>query len=116
MGVDINIEREPPLTQTEWIEAVTSLIGLRLDDSDISGSNPFSETTIHIRGKNTDVSVYFTETKSWEKAIYFYRDFGSFSYTRDWDNESSSIRKAAVALAKKLNAKLTVDGEDLGLP
>lgn len=80
MAYAIHMEREPEIKLEEWIEAVNSTEGCRINNEGVSAINPNTGEEIHISGNEGDVEVLF-QTKgflgfgkktSWEMCITFF--------------------------------------------
>jgi len=117
MGYSLHIEREKPITEAEWREAVSSIDGIKIDDSPIKAINPGTRASINVSANKNDVSVRFGKKgffgferkQSWEKCIFFVNGAGSFHATNDIESENNLVHRAAASIAKKLSAKIVGD-------
>tara|TARA_R110002111_G_C5799763_1_gene355146 strand:+ start:32 stop:382 length:351 start_codon:yes stop_codon:yes gene_type:complete len=116
MSVEITIERDIPITEDEWKEAVGKIDSLKLDESDQVGFNPMTKEKIVIKGSDTNVAVYIPSEKEWIRMLSFYGGSGSLPYSPAWENPDDPVRKGVIELASILNAKLYGEGEPLNLP
>ena len=114
MAYSIYIEKEEPITLTDWSNAVGSIECLKIDSSDIEGRNPTTGEVMKIKGAEGDVSIYDEDAKMWCKIMSFSEGSICFKAPRDWDSiPVSPLRKAAVLLAVALGARVVgEEGEE----
>lgn len=117
MAYAIHMEREPEIKLEEWIEAVNSTEGCRINNEGVSAINPNTGEEIHISGNEGDVEVLF-QTKcflgfgkknSWEMCITFFEGRASFKATEDIESTENPVRVVISKLARKLSAKVVGD-------
>jgi hypothetical protein len=114
MGYGLHIERRTsdgttlPITLEEWLEAVEATPGIRLADGPLQLRNPMTGEIITVQNAGGDVEVYFQD--EWVR-VFFWTPAGlaSFRATAETEHPDSEIRRAARALAKKLDADVVGD-------
>lgn len=102
---------------SDWIEAVTSTKGARLNSSGVTAVNPDTGEEIMITGNEGDVEVLFNtggflgfgKSSSWEVCINFVEGKASFNATENIESAGNPVRIVASVLAKKLSAQIVGD-------
>jgi len=108
MGYDIHIERDPPVTLTEWKSAVAATNGVRLDSSGARTTNPHTGEVISMRGADGDAQVFLDG--EWLPWFRWQADGGvTFPASSGWEDSGNPIRTLARSLACRLNATLVGD-------
>jgi hypothetical protein len=112
MSREIHIDRDPPLSLSEWKAAVDATENVRLDRTDASVKNPKTGDVISIAGVDGDAHV--NVGGSWHPCFRWhsvgsvaFRDPAGFTELED------PILRIAKELALRLNARLVGDeGEE----
>ena len=108
MAYELHIERNSSITIKEWLKAVETTEGVRLDASDFVTINPLSGKEIRIPGSPETAALWFSEFEEWIKVFRFRNGRISFK-ANDWGNQKSPLRDKAFELAQKLNAEIIGD-------
>lgn len=119
MGYGLHIERRTsdgtklPITLDEWLEAVEATPGIRLADGPLQLRNPQTSEIITVENAGGDVDVYLEGENTWVR-VFFWTPIGraSFRATKETEHPDSEIRRAARALAKKLDADIVGDEDE----
>ncbi len=114
MGYEVHIKRDDGLAIgfDEWCAAVARTGGMRLASGGTLAVNPETGEKITIPGRDGDVEVYFQEDDAWSPCLWWFSGRISFRPPSDFSSPDSRFRRALVALAKQLGARLVGgDGE-----
>ena len=122
MAYTLHIERNPTISLEEWREAISSIEGVKIDNSDFEVVNPKTGEVISMgTSKGGDVAILFEskgflgfgKNQTWEKCISFENGKGSFNAKGDIESSSNLLHRAAAEIAAKLAAKIIGDeGEE----
>ena len=117
MAYALHIKRDSPILLSEWQDAISSIDGVKIDNSDIEAKNPNTGELITISANEGDVLVLFKSKGflglfnkfSWEHAISFSNGRASFKATEDIDSIDNPVHKAVAKISAKLNAQIIGD-------
>ncbi|EMI24358.1 hypothetical protein [Rhodopirellula europaea] len=111
MGYEIHIQRgdDSAITLQEWCDAVDAADGVRLSTEDVVARNPATGEEIRIGRRDGDAQVYFSDDDAWVSCLHFSQGRISFRPGNDFDDKDSPFRRALVAIAAHLDAKLVGD-------
>jgi len=122
MAYALHIERDPTISLEEWREVISSIDGIKIDNSEFEAINPKTGQVISIgSSKGGDVAILFEskgflgfgKNQTWEKCISFVNGKGSFNAKGDIENSSNPLHRAVAEIAAKLSAKIIGDeGEE----
>ena len=113
----LHINREKPISLSEWKEAVSRTQGVRLEADGVNAINPKTGETISIAGNPGDVAVLFSTKKwlglgkeeQWQICIRFFEGRATFKATEDIESPKNPVHVAAATLAKELGAQINGD-------
>ena len=108
MAYELHIERSHPIKVDEWLAAVETIDGVKIDGSDSVVTNPHTGKEVRIPGSPETAALWFSEFGEWIKVFYFRRGRIIFN-ANNWDNPKSPVREKAFELARKLNAEIIGD-------
>lgn len=108
MAYELHIKRSSSITVEEWLKAVETTDGVKIDESDSVATNPITGEKICVPSLPHTVALWLPEQEEWFKVFWFRQGRISFK-ADDWDNTSSPVRDTAVKLAQKLNAEIIGD-------
>ena len=116
MAYLIHIERHDkagnrvPIAESEWVEAVSALDGVRLASSDMTAANSLSGENIVIGSDGPDAELHDAQQGAWLPVFrWSKRGLVSFKATPDFNEATSSVRIVAIELARSLSAELVGD-------
>jgi len=119
MAYYLHIERdeEKPIAFCEWQAAVYATEHLRMFASAVhTGINPQTGEVLSMRANEGDVEVYFPESGEWTSVFRWREESAVFAPRVDSIDVTHPTWKAAVSLAKILNARIRGDdGEEYDL-
>ncbi|MCG8613289.1 MAG: hypothetical protein MI864_22490 [Pseudomonadales bacterium] len=108
MSYDLHITRDDEIPLDEWIAAVDSTEGVRINNEDIVMTNPQSGQEIRLVCAPGAAEVYFREQSCWHR-VFSFSGNASFRAPSDWEDPSSPIRQVTFKLARLLGASVTGD-------
>lgn len=106
MAYQLHIERNPPISLNEWLDAIRGQASLKEDESVIMSMNPNTGEKILIPGRPGDVSVFIAN--KWIKTFNWRRDHVSFNAPRDMSLADPTMA-TAFRLATTLSAIIRGD-------
>jgi hypothetical protein len=123
MAYELLIWRSENISEDEWIAAVSAVNNVRIDESSNVAKNPKTGEVIEIQGMPTDASVKFKNggflglgvKETW---VHYFRfstkhGFAIFPYSSELDSSDNPVRIVASDLAKKLNAKIIGEEDEI---
>lgn len=114
MAYDLHIEREKPISLSEWRAAVSATDGVRLLTAQAHTiTNPKTGEVVSIRARDGDAEVFFPADKKWYP-VFRWRD-GSAGFTPRFQpgDKSHPVWAASVSLARHLGATIRGDGGEV---
>jgi hypothetical protein len=103
MSYDFQIRRDEGISIEEWKRAVSSIPGLRLDDSPMTPRNPLTGETATIYGRDGDVAVLLDS--EWVKVFHYFE--GRVRFKGGLDDRDNPVATAALTLARILSARIS---------
>jgi hypothetical protein len=110
MAYRLHIERDPPLSLDEWLDAIRGQASLKEDENAVTSVNPVTGERISIPGRPGDVSVLVGG--EWIKTFSWNRGHASFNAPRNISAVDPTMA-AAVHLAMTLSAVVRGDEGDV---
>jgi hypothetical protein len=117
MAYMISITRNPQMaeggaciTLDEWVEAVSSLEGVRLAAGDYSVTLPETGQTFTLRNNGGDAEMLLPHAGVWQRVFRWDDDGVTFVMTQDFSDARCHLRSVARHLAEALQA--SVCGEE----
>jgi hypothetical protein len=123
MAYCLHIERdEQQISLEEWVTAVSSTEGARLQRNDTVAVNPVTDERIVLRHREGDVEIEHPEQaqrkecgtmSNWISAIGFYNGRGTFRAGPAVDDPDCPVRRVARDIARALDARIVGDEGEL---
>lgn len=118
MAYELHIRRQDrELSLEEWCSAVSASESVRLTNEDAVAVNPTTGEEIRIPSAKGDAEVlfvrprflWFGQQRSWELSFRFSHGRATFRATKNIESPKDAVHRAAVHLARALDATIVGD-------
>ena len=109
MGYSIYIERDSPISLSDWCAAVQQTAGVRLANGNHEVTDRKTGKIIRHRNPGGDAEMLFPAGASWHRVFYWSSGRILFKASPDFLEPGSDIRRVAAELARAVGASLVGD-------
>ena len=122
MAYELHIRRQDrELSLEEWCSAVRASEIVRLTNEDAAAVNPTTREEIRVPSAEGDAEVLFVRPRflwfgprrTWERAFRFSHGRATFRATKNIESPKDAVHRAAVHLARVLDATIVGDGGEV---
>ncbi len=101
---------ETPIPVDDWNAAAEGIEGVRLSElTEVTALNPTTGAVVASDVGGDAIEVYFADQHAWVPVFHFHNGRGSFNLRFEPGDTSHPVWRAAVALARRLDATLMGD-------